>query len=142
MALASEIAKKNILIVEDAISMRHTVKAALRNQGFENLFESADGEKALKIIKRKKIDCIISDWVMPNMSGLELFSASKEGSQYKHIPFILLTGNDQKESVTEAIKAGIKHYVVKPFNPFKLFEKAVELLQQQKIEQAVVGVSK
>ncbi len=129
MAIAPVIAKKNILIVEDSISMRHTIKASLRAQGFENLIEANDGQTALATMKKSKIDIAICDWMMPNMSGLELFNTIKSDEKLKNISFILLTGNDQKDHVTEALKSGVKHYMVKPFNPKKLFEKVVELLE-------------
>ena len=131
MKITAEIAKKNILIVEDAISMRHTIKASLRKQGFNSLIEGGDGEHALKLMKSKKINLVICDWMMPNMSGPELFEHIQSDKKYKNMPFILLTGNDQKGSVTEALKMGIKHYVVKPFNPQKLSEKVFDLLQEQ-----------
>ena len=139
MEFATELAKKNILIVEDQLSMRHTIKASLRNQGFDELIEAGDAEKALALMGKKKVDLIISDWMMPGMSGLELFSAVKSDSDLEYIPFILLTGNDQKEKVTEALKAGIKHYIVKPFNPRRLFEKVAELLQQCNEEKQKAG---
>jgi two-component system, chemotaxis family, chemotaxis protein CheY len=126
----AKVIKKSILLIDDSISIRHTIKASLRAQGFSNFIESADGEKALRTMKTKNVDLIICDWMMPNMSGLELFNTLKNDEKSKSIPFILLTGNDQKENVTEALKAGVKHYVVKPFNPKKLFEKVVELLQE------------
>jgi two-component system, chemotaxis family, chemotaxis protein CheY len=131
MEISPEIAKKNILIVEDAISMRHTIKALLRKQGFNSLIEAGDGEHALKLMKSKNINLVICDWMMPNMSGPELFKAIQSNEKYKNLPFILLTGNDQKDSVTEALKIGIKHYVVKPFNPKKLFEKVLAMLLEQ-----------
>ena len=131
MEISPEITKKNILIVEDANSMRHTIKASFRTKGFESLIEASDGEKALKLLKIKNINFVICDWMMPNMSGLELFETMKTDEKLKHIPFILLTGNDQKDDVTEAIKTGIKHYVVKPFNPSKLIEKVVGLLEEK-----------
>jgi two-component system, chemotaxis family, chemotaxis protein CheY len=131
MEITAEIAKKNILIVEDAISMRHTIKASLRAQGFTSLIEAGDGQQALKLMKSKKINLVICDWMMPIMSGPELFKQIQSDKKYKNLPFILLTGNDQKDSVTEALKIGIKHYVVKPFNPQKLAEKVFDLLQEQ-----------
>lgn len=134
MENSAGIVKKNILIVEDAISMRHTIKASLRAQGFTNLIEAGDGQQALKLMKSKNIHLAICDWMMPNMSGPELFKEIQSTDKYKNLPFILLTGNDQKDHVIEALKMGIKHYVVKPFNPKKLFEKVLELLQEQNME--------
>jgi two-component system, chemotaxis family, chemotaxis protein CheY len=131
MTITSLITKKTILIVEDSISMRHTIKASLRAQGFENLIEANDGQIALTTMNKGKVDLVISDWSMPNMSGMELYNYLKDDEKLKNIPFILLTGNDQKDHVTEALKSGIKHYMVKPFNPKKLFEKMNELLEQQ-----------
>jgi len=133
MEITPEIARNNILIVEDAISMRHTIKASLRKQGFTNLIEAGDGEHALKLMKSKKIKLVISDWMMPVMTGPELFTAIQSDEKYKSLPFILLTGNDQKDHVTEALKIGIKHYVVKPFNPQKLSEKVFDLLQEENV---------
>ncbi len=129
MGVTSSSEKKTILIVEDSISMRHTIKSSLRAQGFEKLIEANDGQIALTTMQKGKVDIVISDWSMPNMSGLELFNALKADENLKSIPFIILTGNDQKEHVTEALRSGIKHYMVKPFNPKKLFEKVVELLE-------------
>ncbi len=129
MGITSAITKKTILIVEDSISMRHTIKSSLRAQGFEKLIEANDGQIALTTMQKGKVDIVISDWSMPNMSGLELFNALKADENLKSIPFIILTGNDQKEHVTEALRSGVKHYMVKPFNPKKLFEKVVELLE-------------
>ncbi len=131
MEITPKIAKKNILIVEDAISMRHTIKASLRAQGFTCLIEAGDGQQALNLMKSKKIHLVICDWMMPIMSGPELFKELQSDNKYKNIPFVLLTGNDQKDSVTEALKIGIKHYVVKPFNPQKLSDKVFDLLQEQ-----------
>jgi two-component system, chemotaxis family, chemotaxis protein CheY len=131
MTITSSMTKKTILIVEDSISMRHTIKGSLRAQGFEKLIEANDGQIALATMNKSKIDLVISDWSMPNMSGMELFNSLKTDEKFKNIPFILLTGNDQKDHVTEALKSGIKHYMVKPFNPKKLLEKVSELLEQQ-----------
>ena len=133
MKVSAALSKKNILLVDDAISMRHTIKAMLRAQGFENLIEANDGEEALDILQKKDVSLIISDWMMPNMSGLELFDVLKQDDKLKEIPFILLTGNDQKENVTEALKTGIKNYMVKPFKPGKLLEKVVSLLSEEDV---------
>ncbi|GJM05740.1 MAG: response regulator [marine bacterium B5-7] len=131
MKISPGIAKKNILIIEDAISMRHTIKAALRAQGFNSLIEAGDGQQAVRLMKSKKIHLVICDWMMPNMSGIEFFEQIQSDDKYKNLPFVLLTGNDQKDSVTEALELGIKHYVVKPFNPQKLSEKVFALLEEQ-----------
>ena len=136
MNISPEVAKKNILIVDDAISMRHTIKASLRAQGFISLIEAGDGQQALKLMKSKNIKLVICDWMMPNMSGTELFKQIQSDNTYKNLPFILLTGNDQKDNVTEALKIGIKHYVVKPFNPKKLFEKVLEMLLEHNEKKA------
>lgn len=131
MGISSDIANKNILIVEDETTMRYIVKNLLHAKGFGNLIEASDGGKALNIMQQQKIDLVICDWKMPNMSGPELFIKLKQDENLKLIPFILLTCNDDRESVKQAIQAGIKNYFIKPVNPTKLLEKAVELLEQQ-----------
>ncbi len=128
MGISSELAKKNILIVEDEITMRNILKNLLRAKGFINLFEASDGSKALGIMQKKKIDLAICDWQMPNLSGLELFGELEQDEKLKQTPFILLTCNDDRESVTRAVKSGIKNYFIKPVDPNKLLEKVIELL--------------
>ncbi|MCC6048386.1 MAG: response regulator, partial [Thermodesulfobacterium sp.] len=64
-----------ILIVDDFSTMRKIIRNILTQLGFKNILEADDGTTALEILKKEKVDLIISDWNMPKMSGLELLKA-------------------------------------------------------------------
>jgi two-component system chemotaxis response regulator CheY len=104
-----------ILIVDDFESMRRIVKGTLKSIGFSNFIEAEDGVIAMKKLEKEKVDLIISDWIMPNMDGLDFLKAVKGNEKFKRIPFIMVTAEGQKGNVLEAINAGVNNYIVKPF---------------------------
>jgi len=112
-----------ILIVDDFSTMRKIIRNILTQLGFKNILEADDGTTALEILKKEKVDLIISDWNMPKMSGLELLKAVRSDENLKDIPFVMVTAEAQKESILEAIKYKVNQYIVKPFTPETLKEK-------------------
>ncbi len=112
-----------ILVVDDFKTMRKIIKNILTQLGFKNIMEADDGTTALELLKKQKVDLIISDWNMPKMNGLELLKTVRSDDNLKDIRFIMVTAEAQKESVIEAIKHGVNQYVVKPFTPETLKEK-------------------
>jgi len=112
-----------ILVVDDFKTMRKIIKNILTQLGFKNIIEADDGTTALELLKKQKVDLIISDWNMPKMNGLELLKSVRSDDNLKDIRFIMVTAEAQKESVIEAIKHGVNQYVVKPFTPETLKEK-------------------
>ena len=118
-----------ILVVDDFESMRRIVKGTLKSIGFSNFIEAEDGVIALKKLEKEKIDLIISDWIMPNMNGLDFLKAVKGDDKYRHIPFIMVTAEGQKGNVLEAINAGVNNYIVKPFTPETLRGKIQKVLK-------------
>ncbi|MEW6667449.1 MAG: chemotaxis response regulator CheY [Thermodesulfobacteriota bacterium] len=117
-----------VLVVDDFATMRRIVKGVLRQLGFSNIIEAEDGNVALNELKREKIGLIVSDWNMPNMTGLELLKVVRGDGELKGIPFIMVTAEGQKENVIEAVKAGVTNYVVKPFTPETFGEKLQKVL--------------
>jgi len=120
MALNTNI---NILIVDDFATMRKIIKNILLQLGFKDILEADDGTTALELLKKQKVDLIISDWNMPKMPGIELLKTVRKNEDLKDIKFIMVTAEAQKESVVEAIKHGVNQYVIKPFTPETLKEK-------------------
>ena len=114
-----------ILVVDDFATMRRILKGNLRKLGFSNILEAEDGCIALEELKKNKVDLIISDWNMPNMTGLELLKAVRGDESLKQIPFVMVTAEGQKDSVMEAAKAGVSNYIVKPFTP-EIFEEKLK----------------
>ena len=107
-----------ILIVDDFELPRRLIRNMLHELGCdnqENLVEATDGLKALKVLENRQIDLIICDWIMPNMTGIELLKKVRATENLAKIPFIMVTAETEKEHIMEAIKARVSQYVVKPF---------------------------
>jgi two-component system chemotaxis response regulator CheY len=109
-----------VLVVDDFATMRKIIKNVLRQISIENVVEAENGKHGLTLLKKEEIDLIISDWIMPEMTGIEFLKACKEDEEIKKIPFIMVTAEAQKDCIMEAIKSGVDNYIVKPFTPDKL----------------------
>ena len=121
--------KMSILVVDDFATMRRIVKNILKQLGYENIHEADDGTSALEVLKREKIDFIISDWNMPQMSGIELLKTVRATEAWKDLPFLMVTAEGQKENVIEAVKNKVNNYIVKPFTPETLMEKISKIFE-------------
>jgi two-component system chemotaxis response regulator CheY len=118
-----------ILIVDDFATMRKVIRNLLKQGGFENVVEAEDGVAALKALKSQPVDFIISDWNMPNMSGLELLKAVRSDDELKALPFLMVTAEALKDNVVAAVKAGVSNYIVKPFTAEVLNEKIEKIVK-------------
>lgn len=119
----------NVLVVDDFSTMRKIIKNVLKQIGIESVLEAENGKMALDLLKKEEIDLIISDWIMPEMTGIDFLKACKADENIKKIPFVMVTAEAQKGNIMEAIKSGVDNYIVKPFTPEKLqaaIEKAKE----------------
>lgn len=116
------------IVIDDFATMRKIIKKVLTELGYNNIDEAEDGAKALPMIQQsvssgQPYHCIISDWNMPNMQGIDLLKACKADGTLKDIPFMLVTAEGEQKQIVEAAKAGVSDYVVKPFNAQTLKEK-------------------
>lgn len=109
-----------ILVVDDFATMRKIVRNVLKQIHLENTLEAENGKKALEILNKEDVDLIISDWIMPEMTGIEFLKACKADPKFRSIPFIMITAEAQRDNVLEAIQAGVDNYIAKPFTPDKL----------------------
>jgi two-component system, chemotaxis family, chemotaxis protein CheY len=121
--------KMKILVVDDFSTMRRIVKNILKQLGYENILEADDGTSALVTLKNEKIDFIISDWNMAQMSGIELLKAVRTTEGLQNIPFLMVTAEGNKENVIEAVKNRVNNYIVKPFTPETLMEKISKIFE-------------
>lgn len=114
-----------ILIVDDMMTMRKLVGKICKELGFSNLVEASDGIQAWEQIQNASppIGLIISDWNMPNCSGLDLVKRLRSDSRFGKTPFLMVTAESEQSQVVEALKAGVDNYVVKPFSAATLTEK-------------------
>jgi two-component system, chemotaxis family, chemotaxis protein CheY len=109
-----------VLVVDDFPTMRKILKNVLKQINMQNTLEAGNGKEALDLLRKEEIDLIICDLVMPEMTGMELLQTCKNDPQISRIPFIMVTAEAQKETVMEAIKAGVDNYITKPFTPERL----------------------
>ena len=120
---------KTVMIVDDSELMRNTVKSTFKGVKIPtNILEAEDGEDAMQVIKNNKIDLILLDWNMPNLSGIDFLKQVRGIDAYKEIPVIMITSEASKLNVVEAIKAGVSAYITKPINSSILLEKISQFL--------------
>lgn len=107
----------SILLVEDAAIMRKIEIKTLKSLGFEQVTEAVDGRAAVALLEAKTpVDLIISDWNMPNMDGLALLKWVRGQSRWTGLPFLMATGQGDKQQEQKAVDAGVSAFVAKPFN--------------------------
>jgi two-component system, chemotaxis family, chemotaxis protein CheY len=105
-----------ILVVDDSPTMIRIVVNTLNKAGFNSLETAESGKDALaKLQADPNVSLILTDWNMPEMSGLELLQAIKSDDKLKQIPVIMVTSRSVKDDILVAIKSGARDYIVKPF---------------------------
>jgi len=122
-------AKMRFLVVDDFSTMRRIVRNLLKELGFTNVDEAEDGVVALNKLKTQRFEFIVSDWNMPNMTGIELLKAVRADVDLKHLPFLMITAEAKRENIIEAAMAGASGYIVKPFTAATLEEKMGKIFQ-------------
>ena len=127
MAGANTYSKRRFLLVDDEPFMANLIERALRQLKPGEVVKVPNGEAALNFFKKDqpRIDCIISDFNMKPVNGLQLLQAVRCGAN-PHIPreqlFVMLTGHGEQEVVTTSIALDVNGYLVKPVSPQKLFQ--------------------
>jgi Response regulator containing CheY-like receiver, AAA-type ATPase, and DNA-binding domains len=104
-----------ILVVDDFSTMRRIIKNILRQLGFNNVVEADDGTTAWDTLNKDRIDFIISDWNMPQMTGIDLLRKVRSSEEFADLPFLMVTAEAQQENIIEAVQAKVSNYIVKPF---------------------------
>ena len=108
-------AKLKILLVDDSLLARRFIMIYLKKMGLTNIIEAQNVREALEVLKRKKVGLIISDWNMPGMSGLDFLKTIRGNENLTRTPFIMVTAEGLKRYISEAIKAGVSGYIMKPY---------------------------
>jgi len=122
-------ANMKFLVVDDFSTMRRIVKNLLKELGFTNVQEAEDGVDALNKLRGGDFDFVVSDWNMPNMTGIDLLRAIRADATLKHLPVLMVTAEAKRENIIEAAQAGASGYVVKPFTAGTLDEKLKKIFQ-------------
>jgi len=117
-----------VLVVDDYKTMVRIIRTLLKQLGFENVDEAADGAEALTKMRENEFGLVISDWNMEPMTGFELLKEVRADEQLKGTPFIMVTAESKTENVIAAKKAGVNNYIVKPFNAATLKQKMTTVI--------------
>ena len=123
--------KAKIFIVEDEPSIVTLVKYNLEKENYK-VFFSHNGEEGLKEIKKTDPDLVLLDWMLPDLSGIEICKALKKDPKYKHLPIIMLTAKNQDEDKVLGLNTGADDYLSKPFSHTELIARVNALLRRSK----------
>ena len=105
-----------VLVVDDYNTMIRIIRNLLKQIGFQDIDDAADGSAALARMREKRYGLVISDWNMEPMTGYELLKEVRADPGLSKTPFIMVTAESKTENVIAAKKAGVNNYIVKPFN--------------------------
>ena len=106
----------SVLVVDDYNTMIRIIRNLLKQIGFQDVDDAADGTAALGKLREKHYGLVISDWNMEPMTGYELLKEVRQDPGLAKTPFIMVTAESKTENVIAAKKAGVNNYIVKPFN--------------------------
>ncbi len=125
--------KMKILLAEDGTTMRKMEVKILQQIGYENIIEAVDGAQAMeKLESESDIKLVISDWNMPNKSGMDVLAWMRQNPLLKDTGFLMATGQGDKIYVKQAMEAGASGVVAKPFSPDELKNKIEEIFGEKK----------
>jgi CheY-like chemotaxis protein len=116
--------KIKLLIADDSMLMRDILKDSIL-ETFPDIQvrEAGSGDEAQKMLQKEHFDIVLCDWEMPGLSGIDLLIWVRSTSPLEKLPFVMVTGTTEKESVVECINAGVTDYIVKPFTPEAICQK-------------------
>ena len=114
------------LIVDDSSTMRRIIINTLNKLGHQDVAEAGNGKEGLDRLSAGPVDVIITDWNMPEMSGIEFVQAVRAVPEYEAVRLIMVTTETEMTRVVKALGAGLDAYVMKPFTK----EAVVEQLER------------
>jgi two-component system chemotaxis response regulator CheY len=116
------------LVVDDSSTMRRIIINTLNKVGYTDCAEAANGREGVERLATTTVDMVITDWNMPEMSGIEFIRSVRANAATKDLPVLMVTTNAAKDDIVEALRAGVSSYVVKPFTPETIKEKIEAML--------------
>jgi two-component system chemotaxis response regulator CheY len=121
-----------ILVVDDFSTMRRIVRNLLVELGFSNplIQEADDGENAMVMLHSMSFDLVVTDWNMPNMTGIDLLRAIRAEPALKSLPVLMVTAENNRDQIIAAAQAGVNGYIVKPFTAITLKEKLGKIFER------------
>ena len=121
----------HIFVVEDEKPIQTLLRYNLEKEGFK-VSSSENGEEALSLIKEKKPDLILLDWMLPDLSGIQICQHLKHDKKVKGIPIIMLTAKGEEEDKVKGLESGAEDYLTKPFSFPELLARIKAMLRRVK----------
>ena len=106
-----------VMVVDDMSTSRGLITQALDAMGIRNVASAADGASALRLIETSPVHLVISDYNMPQMSGLHLLHALRSAPRTAKVGFLLITGRADRDIIEHGRRLGMNNFVKKPFQP-------------------------
>ena len=122
--------KAVILIIEDDPEIQELLSHSMSGENWK-LLQAKSGEDGLKILKTKKVNCILLDIMLPGMDGLKVLKKIKEIEQCKNIPVIMTTAKGEESDIITGLELGADDYIVKPYSPKVLIARVRAGLRRQ-----------
>jgi two-component system, OmpR family, phosphate regulon response regulator PhoB len=120
---------RHILIVEDERPIREMIAFSLKRAGF-SVQEAEDSRSARSLLADQRPDLMLVDWMLPDMSGLELTRLIKRDSETRELPIIMLTARAGEADKIAGLEGGADDYVTKPFSPRELLARIQAVLRR------------
>ncbi len=111
------------LVIDDSMPMRRIIANILSRLGYTDVVLLSNGREALKRLENERFDLIITDWYMPEMTGIEFLRLLRGKPETKDVPIVIVSANGSKDDVAQAIQLGVNGYVLKPFTAETLKER-------------------
>jgi len=118
----------NILIVDDIEAMLRVLRNLLKQLNFRNIDQAANGSEALAKLRAGDFGLVISDWQMEPMTGIDLVREMRADKKLKHLPFVMVTAETQKDRLAVAKQAGVDTTIIKPLTTDSLRKTLVGVL--------------
>jgi len=124
---------ETILIVEDEAAIRDMLNFTLSSAGY-NVVEAQNGEQAWKLLNDEVPACLLLDWMLPGISGVNLVERIRKQDRFSMMPVIMLTARGEENDQVQGFEAGADDYVIKPFSPRALVARLKALLRRDQPE--------
>jgi two-component system, OmpR family, phosphate regulon response regulator PhoB len=121
----------SVLIVEDDVALAELLEWNFRSEGFD-VRRTGDGEEALVLVREALPDVIVLDWMIENVSGIEVCRQLRKNGESANVPIIMLTARAEEDDRIRGLKTGADDYLTKPFSPAELLARVEALLRRSK----------
>ncbi len=118
-----------ILVVDDEAALLTLVRYNLEKAGFE-IGEAVDGEEAMLMIKERRPDLILLDWMLPRIAGIEICRRIRRNTETQNLPVIMLTARGEEHDRIRGLNYGADDYIIKPFSPSELVARVRAVLRR------------